>query len=121
MGERRLAPPGVGGGGERSEESAGAVQCLDARHAAPRAYQLPFAEVVTDNGPAFAAPTQPTTPPVEQLRLEGGLRSGLPGRLANINAAVGAVSGAPVWRTFRAMAAATRSAAWPRVASSRWT
>ena len=37
-------------------------------------YQLQFAEVLTDNGSEFAAPTQPATHPFERMLLELGIK-----------------------------------------------
>ena len=41
-------------------------------------YQLQFAEVLTDNGSAFAAPTQPATHPFERMLLELGIKHRYP-------------------------------------------
>ena len=44
-------------------------------------YQLQFAEVLTDNGSEFAAPTQPATHPFERMLLDWGSSIGIPGRI----------------------------------------
>ena len=69
--DRRLYPPGLGTDLKSLTVMFSALKSFTLLH---QRYQLQFAEVLTDNGSEFAAPTQPATHPFERMLRELGIK-----------------------------------------------